>query len=62
MQNFTEDKIKRQDFVGRQVSRKSRIACRKQVGGLTGRNKDDISSPGSPALQARSFTIKSMIS
>jgi|GEM_PF-4144143 len=49
MDSFTEDQIKRQDFVGQQVPRKSRIACPKQVGGLTGHNKDDISSPGSLA-------------
>jgi hypothetical protein len=45
MENFTEDQIKRQDFVGRQVPRKSRIVYCKQVGGLKGHNKDDISLP-----------------
>ena len=39
------------DWIGRNVPRKPSL-----VGGVTGRNRIDISYPGSPALRAWSFT------
>ena len=50
MQKFTEDQLKRQDFVGRQVPRKSRF-----VGGAKGHNVEENTLPGSAALWAGSF-------
>ena len=40
---------------GRQAPRKPRLACL-PVGGVKGRNMNDISSPGSPVLWTESFT------